>query len=112
VRRAEVQRSGGRGVEGSAQLTCRSRSERNLPICSVGTQMTQLLMSVYLAGVLVGLAVMRDRWAVRLLTAALWPLGLAAFAIVMVILLFAAAYLWPIPVIVTLGLAAAAWYAF
>jgi hypothetical protein len=55
---------------------------------------------------------MRDRWSVRLLTAALWPLGIVAFGVVVAILLLAAVYLWPIPAIVTLATAAAAWYAF
>ena len=66
---------------------------------------------IYAVGVLIGLAVMRDRWSVRLLTAALWPLGIVAFGVVVVVLLLAAVYLWPIPAIVTVATAAAAWYA-
>ena len=61
------------------------------------------LLAMYLIGVAIGLAVMRDRWQPRLLTAALWPLGLVAFVVVTVLLVTAAAYLWPMPV---LGLAA------
>ena len=40
------------------------------------------LAGIYLIGVVMGLAVMRDAWPSRLVTAALWPLGLVAFAAV------------------------------
>lgn len=61
--------------------------------------MFNTLATIYVAGVIVGLMVMRDRWAERLLTAALWPLGLLALAVVTVTLVTASAYLWPVPVI-------------
>jgi hypothetical protein len=61
--------------------------------------MFNTLATIYVAGVIVGLLVMRDRWAARLLTAALWPLGLLALAVVTVTLVAASAYLWPVPVI-------------
>jgi hypothetical protein len=54
---------------------------------------------VYLAGVALGLVVMRDPWPARVTTALLWPLGLAAFAIVLATLLVSAAILWPLPVL-------------
>jgi hypothetical protein len=57
------------------------------------------LLAVYLMGVAIGLGVMRDAWKARLLTALLWPLGLVAFAVVLVLLVTASAYLWPIPVL-------------
>lgn len=57
------------------------------------------LLAVYLIGVAIGLGVMRDPWRPRLVTAALWPLGLVAFVIVTVLLVTASAYLWPIPVL-------------
>jgi hypothetical protein len=56
-------------------------------------------LAVYIAGVIIGLAVMRDPCRTRLLTAALWPLGPAAFVLVLVILTLAAAYLWPVPIL-------------
>lgn len=54
---------------------------------------------VYLAGVAMGLFVMRDRWPARLAIALLWPLGPIAFAVVITILGLAAAVLWPVPVL-------------
>ena len=54
---------------------------------------------VYLAGVAIGLAAMRDRWPLRLAIALLWPLGPMAFAVVIAILTVAAIALWPIPVL-------------
>jgi hypothetical protein len=54
---------------------------------------------VYLAGVAIGLAVMRDRWWSRLAVALCWPLGPTAFVIVVMILVLAAAALWPVPVL-------------
>ena len=71
-----------------------------------------VLAGVYLIGVAIGLAVMRDSWPSRLVTAALWPLGLVAFAAVFVVLLSAAVYLWPIPALVTAALVAAVFLAF
>jgi hypothetical protein len=59
--------------------------------------MTALL--TYLAGVVIGLLVMRDPWRVRVGTALVWPLGPAAFVVVVAILIVAAAILWPVPVL-------------
>jgi hypothetical protein len=67
------------------------------------------LMAVYAAGVAVGLAVMRDPWPTRIITALAWPLGLLAFVVVAAILSVAALYLWPVPILATLGAAAAVW---
>jgi hypothetical protein len=67
--------------------------------------MFEISAAIYLTGVVIGLVVMRDRWTVRLLTAALWPLGFVAFAAVVAILLVAAVYLWPIPMLVTVAAA-------
>ena len=56
---------------------------------------------VYLIGVGIGLAVMRDRWPARIATSLVWPLGPMAFVVVVSILLVTAAILWPIPVLTT-----------
>jgi len=56
-------------------------------------------LALYLAGVGVGLAVMRDRWPVRVATALVWPLGPVAFVVVITILLVAAFILWPLPML-------------
>lgn len=58
--------------------------------------MFNALATIYVAGVIVGLLVMRDRWTERLVTAALWPLGVVALAVVTIILVTASMYLWPI----------------
>lgn len=63
------------------------------------------LLLVYLGGVAIGLAVMRDPWPARMGTALAWPLGPAAFLIVVSILVVAAFVLWPLRM---LALAAAA----
>jgi hypothetical protein len=55
-----------------------------------------LLLIVYLAGVAIGVAVMRDPWPTRIGTALAWPLGPAAFLIVVSILVLAAFVLWPL----------------
>jgi hypothetical protein len=54
---------------------------------------------LYLTGVVVALAVMRDPWPVRLGTALVWPLGPIAFAVVLAVLLAASVVLWPLPVL-------------
>jgi hypothetical protein len=59
--------------------------------------------AVYLAGIVIGLVVMRDPWPSRIVTAVCWPLGVVALAVVLVIMVSAAVYLWPL-----LALAAAA----
>jgi hypothetical protein len=69
-----------------------------------------LYLAVYLVGVAIGLAVMRDRWSRRIITALVWPLGPAAFVVVVTILLIASAFLWPAVVVPALALVAAlAW---
>jgi hypothetical protein len=54
---------------------------------------------IYGLGVVVGLAVMRDRWPARIVTSLAWPLGPVAFLVVAATLLVAAAMLWPVPVL-------------
>ena len=54
------------------------------------------LLTVYLTGVILALAVMRDPWPSRVATALVWPLGPIAFVVVVVILLAAAVFLWPV----------------
>ena len=61
--------------------------------------------AVYIIGILVGLAVMRDRWPARLATALVWPLGPIAFVLVISLLLVVSAILWPVLI---LGAAAVA----
>lgn len=62
---------------------------------------------VYLVGVGIALSVMRDPWPARLATALLWPLGPAAFVVVVTILLLAATVLWPLVVLPIAALLAA-----
>jgi hypothetical protein len=54
-----------------------------------------VLLAIYLAVLVIALAVMRDPWPVRIATAMVWPLGPLAFVVVISILLVAAAILWP-----------------
>jgi hypothetical protein len=54
--------------------------------------------------VAIALVATHDTWPARLVTAIAWPVGPLAFLVVVAILLFAAAILWPV---VMLGLAAA-----
>jgi hypothetical protein len=54
---------------------------------------------LYLVGVVVGLAVMRDRWPARVMTALVWPLGPAAFVVVLAILTVMSLILWPVPIL-------------
>ncbi len=63
----------------------------------IGDQVPYLM--IYVAGVALGLAVMRDPWPSRLLTALVWPLGPVAFVIVSSILIIAAAVLWPMQIL-------------
>ena len=72
----------------------------------------RILFAIYLAGVVIGLGVMRDRWPSRLGLALVWPLGPIAFMIVTAILVVTALILWPVPVLAAAALlAAAAWIA-
>jgi hypothetical protein len=71
----------------------------------------EIVVAIYVAGVIVGLMVMRDPWGVRIATAAVWPLGIASLAIVTVILLLAALYLWPILILAAIAVSVAVWLA-
>ena len=51
--------------------------------------------AIYLVGVVIGLGVMRDAWPARIITALAWPLGPAAFVLVVSVLLLASLLLWP-----------------
>ena len=73
--------------------------------------MTFSLVGIYVVGVAIGLIAMRDPWPTRIVTALVWPLGVAAFFVVLAIMSIAAVYLWPVPVLATLALAAAVWLA-
>ena len=66
-----------------------------------------LYLWIYLAGVVVALGVMRDRWPARVGTALVWPLGPMAFVAVVMILLAASVYLWPVPVLAAISAVAA-----
>jgi hypothetical protein len=55
-----------------------------------------IYITIYLAGVVVALAVMRDAWPARVGTALVWPLGPLAFVVVVTILLLASVLLWPL----------------
>jgi hypothetical protein len=55
-----------------------------------------VLLVIYVAGVVIGLIVMRDPWPVRVGTALVWPVGPAAFVLVVSGLLVAAMILWPL----------------
>jgi hypothetical protein len=61
-------------------------------------------LAIYLAGVAIGLLVMRDPWPSRVGTALVWPLGPIAFAGVLAILLTAAIVLWPVLMLATVVL--------
>jgi hypothetical protein len=68
------------------------------------------VVAAYFAGVLIGLAVMRDPWLTRVRTALVWPLGPIALLLVVLVLAVAAAILWPIPILgAVAALAAMAW---
>jgi hypothetical protein len=68
--------------------------------------MLTTLLALYLGGVAVGIFVVDDRPAMRVLLAVLWPLGPAAFVIVATGLTLVAVVLWPwlmLPVLAALG---------
>ena len=72
---------------------------------------TFAILAIYLAGVLIGIAVIRDRWPARLGLALVWPLGPIAFFVVVAVLLVAAAILWPIAILgATALVGVAAWF--
>lgn len=55
-----------------------------------------IYLGIYLSGIVIALAVMRDPWPARVGTALVWPLGPAAFVVVVSILLVASVILWPL----------------
>jgi hypothetical protein len=57
------------------------------------------VLLLYLAGVGLGLAVMRDPLPTRIATALVWPLGPIAFVVVITVLLAVAAVVWPLQVL-------------
>ena len=69
------------------------------------------LVGIYILGVAIGLIVMQDRWTTRIITALVWPLGVVAFLVVVAILSAASVYLWPVPILATLAVASAVWFA-
>jgi hypothetical protein len=69
-------------------------------------------LSIYIVGVLIGLAVMHDPWPVRLGTAALWPVGILSFVVVTLTLVAASLYLWPILLLALIPVAAVVWLVF
>jgi hypothetical protein len=72
---------------------------------------SDILLTIYLAGVLIGIALIRDRWPARLGLALVWPLGPIAFIVVVAMLLVAAAILWPILLVgATALIGVAAWF--
>ena len=66
--------------------------------------------TAYLAGVLVGLALTDARPATRVALALLWPLGPAAFVVVVGILLVAALIAFPVVGVAAAGAAALLWW--
>ena len=57
--------------------------------------LSQAALAVYLLGLVIGVAVMRDRWPARIAISLVWPLGPMAFVVVVSIMLVTAALLWP-----------------
>jgi hypothetical protein len=72
--------------------------------------MFETFLAIYVIGIAIGMIVMRDRWPERVVTALAWPLGLLAFGVVVVTMAAAAIYLWPVPVLATIGVLLGAWY--
>lgn len=66
--------------------------------------LSQTALAVYLLGVIIGVAVMRDRWPARIAISLVWPLGPMAFVVVVLILLVTAALLWPLMILGTAAL--------
>ena len=63
--------------------------------------LSQAALAVYLLGLVIGVAVMRDRWPARIAISLVWPLGPMAFVVVVSILLVTAALLWPLMILGT-----------
>lgn len=74
--------------------------------------MGQLLIAVYLVGVVWGLLRIDARPAVRVALALVWPVGPAAFVVTLTILLAASLIAFPRFGAVVLALAALGWWAF
>ena len=69
------------------------------------------MTALYVMGVVLGLAVMRDPWPARVGTALLWPLGPVAFVIVVTVLMIASVLLWPLLMLpLVAAVAAVGWY--
>jgi len=64
----------------------------------------------YALGVLIGLAVMRDRFVPRLVTALLWPIGPITAIVVVCGLLLVAVILWPMLMLVSAAVIGGAVY--
>jgi hypothetical protein len=74
--------------------------------------LSEIALASYVAGVVIGMLVMRDPWPVRLGTAAVWPVGIASFAVVTVTLAAAALYLWPVLLLAFIPAIAVLWLLF
>ena len=61
--------------------------------------MNSVLLWLYLAGVVVGVILMRDPLPTRVLTALVWPLGPVAFVLVVSLLLVVATIVWPVTMV-------------
>lgn len=70
----------------------------------------RIVWLVYALGVLIGLAVMRDRFVPRLVTALLWPIGPMTGIVVVCGLLLVAVILWPTLMLVGAALVGSAVY--
>jgi hypothetical protein len=70
----------------------------------------RIALIVYALGVLIGLAVMRDRFVPRLVTAVLWPLGPITGIVVVCGLLVVAVILWPVLMLVSAAVITGAVY--
>lgn len=69
-----------------------------------------IVLLVYAVGVLIGLAVMRDRFVTRLVTALLWPVGPITGIVVVGGLVVVAVILWPMVMLVSAALVGGAVY--
>ncbi|MCA1584654.1 MAG: hypothetical protein LC791_07755 [Acidobacteria bacterium] len=77
------------------------------------TDVTTALLVLYVAGVIVGLVAVDARGSMRIVLPLLWPLGPAAFVIVIAGLTLVAIVLWPLrllPILAAIG-ALAYWLA-
>jgi hypothetical protein len=72
----------------------------------------EVLLAIYVTGVVIGLGVMRDPWTERIGTAVLWPLGILSLVVVAVTMIAAALYLWPILLLGLIPAVALLWLVF